>query len=138
MNSGHRQREESFSPLHNAPNEVAGGSVIPGRALCSLFTICLMTERGLPSAPVLPNEPQREITGSIVARHRSLALIRPNKPVSSQGGTHPSTAGQEPHAAHSFSPPLCHRDIGVTWPRHPLKYNLRRRSALFIYVLTLE
>ncbi|KAJ4946563.1 hypothetical protein JOQ06_024228, partial [Pogonophryne albipinna] len=59
------RREESFSPLHNAPNEVAGGSVIPGWALCSLFTICLMTERGLPSAPVLPNEPQREITGSI-------------------------------------------------------------------------
>lgn len=103
VNSGHRRAEESFSSLHNAPNEVAGGSVIPGWALCSLFTICLMTERGLQSAPVLPNEPQREITGSIVVRHRSLALIRPNKPVSSQGGTHPSAAGQEPHTAHSFS-----------------------------------
>lgn len=133
VNSGHRQREESFSPLHNAPNEVAGGSVIPGWALCSLFTICLMTERGLPSAPVLPNEPQREITGSIVARHRSLALIRPNKPVSSQGRTHPSTASQEPHTAHSFSRSLCHYDIRVTWPYHPLKYNLHSCSPLFIF-----
>lgn len=97
VNSGHKRREESFSPLHNAPNEVAGGSVIPGWALCSLFTICLMTERGLPSAPVLSNEPQREITGSIVARHRSLALIRPNKPVSSQGRTHPSAACPTQH-----------------------------------------
>ena len=133
VNSGHRQREESFSPLHNAPNEVAGGSVIPGWALCSLFTICLMTERGLPSAPVLPNEPQREITGSIVARHRSLALIRPNKPVSSQGRTHPSAASQEPHTAHSFSRSLCHYDIRVTWPYHPLKYNLHSPSLLFIF-----
>lgn len=107
VNSGHRRVEESFSSLHNAPNEVAGGSVIPGWALCSLFTVCLMTERGLQSAPVLPNEPQREITGSIVARHRSLALIRPNKPVSSQARTHPSAAGQEPHTAHSFSRQSC-------------------------------
>lgn len=133
VNSGHKRREESFSPLHNAPNEVAGGSVIPGWALCSLFTICLMTERGLPSAPVLPNEPQREITGSIVARHRSLALIRPNKPVSSQGRTHPSTASQEPHTAHSFSPSLYHYDIRVTWPYHPLKHNLHSLSLLFIF-----
>ncbi len=133
VNSGHRQREESFSPLHNAPNEVAGGSVIPGWALCSLFTICLMTERGLPSAPVLPNEPQREITGSIVARHRSLALIRRNKPVSSQGRTHPSAASQETHTAHSFSHSLCHYDIRVTRPHHPLEYNLHSSSLLFIF-----
>lgn len=82
-----------------------------------------MTERGPPSAPVLPNEPQREITGSIVARHRSLALIRPNKPVSSQGGTHPfpppgqdpasSTlhqSGHPPPHTHTPRPHPCHRD----------------------------
>ena len=77
-------------PPHNALNEVSGGSISSGWALCSLLTICLMTEPGPPSAPALPNEPQREITGFIVARHRSLALISPNKPVSSQAWTHPS------------------------------------------------
>lgn len=141
MNSGHRQREESFSPLHNALNEVAGGSVIPGWALRSLFTICLMTERGLPSAPVLPNEPQREITGSIVARHRSLALIRPNKPVSSQGRTHPFTTSQEPHTAHSSSRSPARsltRSVimtsGLTWPYHPLEYS--SQLCLYLHVDT--
>lgn len=139
VNSGHRQREESFSPLHNAPNEVAGGSVIPGWALCSLFTICLMTERGLPSAPVLPNEPQREITGSIVARHRSLALIRPNKPVSSQGRTHPFTTSQEPHTAHSSSRSLCHYDIRVDLALSPAEIQLALlRHTVYIYMLTLD
>lgn len=133
VSSGHRRKEESSSPLHNAPNEVAGGSVIPGRALCSLFTICLMTERGLPSAPLLPNEPQREITGSIVAGHRSLALIRPNKPVSSQGRTHPSAASQEPHTAHSWSHSLCHYDIRVTRSYPPPEYNLVSFTQLFIF-----
>lgn len=139
MNSGHRQREESFSPLHDAPNEVAGGSVIPGWALCSLFTICLMTERGLPSAPVLPNEPQREITGSIVARHRSLALIRPNKPVSSQGRTHPFTTSQEPHTAHSSNRSLCHYDIGVDLALSPAEIQLTLLlHTVYIYMLTLD
>lgn len=139
MNSGHRQREESFSPLHNAPNEVAGGSVIPGWALCSLFTICLMTERGLPSAPVLPNEPQREITGSIVARHRSLALIRPNKPVSSQGRTHPFTTSQERHTAHSSSLSLCHYDIRVDLALSPSETQLTLLlDTVYIYMLTLD
>lgn len=133
VNSGHRQREESVSPLHNAPNEVAGGSVIPGWALCSLFTICLMTERGLPSAPVLPNEPQREITGSIVARHRSLALIRPNKPVSSQRRTHPFTTSQEPHTAHSCSHSLCHYDIRLDLALSPAEIQLKSCSTLFIF-----
>lgn len=137
VNSGHRRREESFSPLHNAPNEVAGGSVIPGWALCSLFTICLMTERGLPSAPVLPSEPQREITGSIVARHRSLALIRPNKPVSSQSITHPSAASKEPHTEHSVRRSLRHYNVTVTWPYHLLKYNSETLSSVCIYALTL-
>lgn len=130
VNSGHRQKEESFSSLHNAPNEVAGGFVIPGWALRSLFTICLMTERGLQSAPVLPNEPQREITGSIVARHRSLALIRPNKPVSSQSGTLPSAAGQETHTAHSFSCQLsCLYDIPVSTTLY---------TTVYIYMLTMK
>lgn len=130
VNSGHRRREESFSSLHNAPNEVAGGSVIPGWALCSLFTICLMTERGPQSAPVLPNEPQRGITGSIVARHRSLALIRPNKPVSSQGGTLPSAAGQETHTAHSFRCQLsCLYDIRIS----PTQY-----TTVYIYMSTFK
>lgn len=130
VNSGHRRKEESFSSLHNAPNEVAGGSVIPGWALCSLFTICLMTERRLQSAPMLPNEPQREITGSIVARHRSLALIRPNKPVSSQGGTLPSAAGQETHTAHSFSCQLsCLYDIPVSTTLY---------TTVYIYMLTVR
>lgn len=113
VNSGHRRREESISPPHNAPNEVAGGSVIPGWALCSLFTICLMTERGLQSAPVLPNEPQREITGSIVARHRSLALIRPNKPVSSQARTHPCPPAKSPtqHTPSVVSLSLWHQGV---------------------------
>lgn len=122
-----------LGPLHNAPNEVAGGSFSPGWALCSLFTICLMTEWGLPSAPALPNEPQREITGSIVARHRSLALISPNKPVSSQDGTHPSTASQEPHTAQYFSPSLSHYVIRVTWSYHPLKYSSLSLSLLFVF-----
>lgn len=137
VNSGHRQREESVSPLHNAPNEVAGGSVIPGWALCSLFTICLMTERGLPSAPVLPNEPQREITGSIVARHRSLALIRPNKPVSSQRRTHPFTTSQEPHTAHSSSRSLCHYDIRLDLALSPTEIQLSpAEHCLYLHVDT--
>lgn len=97
-----------------APSSLAG-------PLCSLFTICLMTERGPPSAPVLPNEPQREITGSIVARHRSLALIRPNKPVSSQGETHPfPPPGQDPARSSTL------RQFGAgppsPLPTHPLPY----------------
>lgn len=141
VNSGHRRREESFSPLHNTPNEVAGGSVIPGWALCSLFTICLMTERGLQSAPVLPNEPQREITGSIVTMHRSLALIRPNKPVSSQYRTHPSAASQQPLSAHSFSCQSCSLSL---WHRHvmassPTEMQLALfATTVYIYLLTLE
>lgn len=124
VNSGHRRREESFSPLHNAPNEVAGGSVIPGWALCSLFTICLMTEWGLPSAPVLPSEPQREITGSIVARHRSLALIRPNKPVSSQRRTHPSAPSRT-----RLQSLWHHSDMAPS----PAEINLHTHFLLFLF-----
>ncbi|KAL7863247.1 hypothetical protein SRHO_G00122310 [Serrasalmus rhombeus] len=46
-------------------------------AFSSLFTICLMTERGTQSTPTLPSEPQREITGPTVAKLRGLALISP-------------------------------------------------------------
>lgn len=140
VNSGYRRPEESFSSLHNAPNEVAGSSVIPGWALCSLFTICLMTERGLQSAPVLTNEPQKEITGSIVVRHRSLALIRPNKPVSSQGETHPSATGQVPHTAHSLD---CQSWCLSLWHQGVMASSLAKTyiahvlTSVYTYMLTL-
>lgn len=43
----------------------------------SLFAICLMTERGMQSTAMLPNEPLREITGLTVVKHRGLAVISP-------------------------------------------------------------